>query len=200
MQAQYGEDVATHLELDVEEYRIAAGAPNRGICYGLESTTQSTLRLSASAGSSRESRSSQSTQRGPHSSQTGGVLTDPDVLRWLEIIEARFHEPVQPAFDPTQLQSMVRGAVHEEMDSRKAQVVADVTTNVSNNITSDLARTMSQMHDRFISELRASEERQKKQRQAEMAARDNSLIMATMKNVRPPRSSGNDDETQPPDA
>ena len=111
MQAQYGEDVATYPELDVEVYRIAAGVPNWGICYGLGPTTQSALHLPGLAGSSRESRSSQSTKRGPHSSQTGGVLTDPDVLRRLELIEARFHEPVQPAFDPTQLQSMVRGVV-----------------------------------------------------------------------------------------
>ena len=116
------------------------------------------------------------------------------------MIEARFHDPVQPTFGPTQLLSMVCGAVQEEMESMRAGVVADVTTNMTSNIVSYLERSMSQIQDRFISELRDSEERQKKQRQVEMAARDNSLIMTMMKNVRPPPGSGNDDETQPPDA
>ena len=145
MVAQYGDDVSTYPELDVEAYRIAVGAPNRGICYGLGSTTQSALRLPGSAGSSRESRLSQSTQRGPHSSPTGGVLTDTDVLRRLEMIEARFHDLVQTAIDPTQLQSMVRGVVQEEMEFMRAGVVADITTNVTSNVVSDLVRSMSQI-------------------------------------------------------
>ena len=101
MVAQYGDDVSTHPELDGDAYRIAAGAPNKGICYGLGSTTQSALRLPDSGGSSRESRASQSSHGGPPSTPSGGVLIDPDLVRRLEVIEARFHEPVQSAVDPT---------------------------------------------------------------------------------------------------
>ena len=107
MQAKHGDDVAAYSELDVDAYCIAAGAPNRGICYGLGSTTQSALRLPDSGGSTRESRASQSTHRGHPSTPSGGVLTDPDLVRRLEVIEARLHEPVQSADDPAQLEHLV---------------------------------------------------------------------------------------------
>ena len=192
MVAQYGDDVSTHPELDENAYRIVAGAPNRGICYGLGSTTQSALRLPDSVGSSRESRASQSTSQAPPRTPSGGVLTDPDLVRRLEVIESRFQEPVQTVVDPNQLESLVRGVVHVEVESIRAGLVADVTAHVN----TDLERTMKSQSDRFIAELRASEERQKKQ----LAARDNSLIMAMMKTMSARPGSSHDDDTQPPDA
>ena len=126
MQAKHGDDVAAYPELDIDAYRIAAGAPNRGIYYGLGSTTQSALRLPDSAGSSRGSRASQSTPRGPPSTPSGGVMTDPDLLHRLEVIGARFHEPVQSVVDLAQLESLVRGVVQVEVESMRAGLIADV--------------------------------------------------------------------------
>ena len=83
-----------------------------------------------------------------------------------------------------------------EDESMRAGLVVDVTAHVN----TDLERTLQCQSDRFIAELRASEERQKKQRQTEMAARDNSLIMAMMKNMSARPGSSLDDDTLPPDA
>ena len=119
-------------------------------------------------------------------------MTDPDLVHRLEVIEARFNEPVQSAVDTTQLEDLVRGVVQVEVESMRAGLVVDVSAQVN----TDLERTLKSQSDRFIAEVRASEERQKKQ----LTARDNSLIMAMTKNMSARPGSSLDDDTVPPDA
>lgn len=84
----------------------------------------------------------------------------------------------------------------------RADVIDHVISHVTSNVVVEVAQHVNDivsqgLNDKFITELCASEECQKKQRTMENWAHDNSLLLAMMKNVSPDHEDTQGDETVP---